>query len=151
MTTCTLSLSTWKKTSISSWKKGKNITDSKVTSFQLRAQSYFCHVILQCVFITVGNVRIIWVSLSHYMSVFVFAETSCSLSQSSETWHFRYYRDCPLFINMVGDSSKAVQYSRKGALLSPLFCKMLCYQAVSIVVVKTYLNFRKNIWMLHSW
>lgn len=55
------------------------------------------------------NVRIIRVSLSHHVLVFIFAETSCSLSQSSETWHFRYYRDCPLFIHMVGDFSKAFQ------------------------------------------
>lgn len=80
--------------------------------------------------------RIIWVTLSHHVSVFVFAETSCSLSQSSETWHFRYYRDCPLFINMVGDLSK-----KNLPLLSSLSSKTLCYQAVSTVWV----------WIVHNW
>lgn len=36
---------------------------------------------------------------------FVFAETSCSPSQSSGTLYFRFYRDCPLFMQMVGDFS----------------------------------------------
>lgn len=80
-----------------------------------------------CFLLPFGSVRIIWVRLSHHVSVFVFAETSCSLSQSSETWHFRYYRDCPLFINMVGEE--------KLTLLSFLSYKAPCCQAVSTVLV----------------
>lgn len=111
MTTSTLSLSIWKKTSISSWKKGKNTPDTHLltglTPAVYTMLFLWCHsAVCVCVFIffiTIGNVRIIWVRLSHHVSVFIFAETSCSLSQSSETWHFRYYRDCPLSMNMVGE------------------------------------------------